>query len=461
MTEAIVIPYKIRDVFLPYHKTDKRFVLSIAHRRAGKTVARINKLIKSAVECELLNPRFGYLAPSYVMAKDIAWAYLKHYSAPILALGGRVNESELSVVLPHNNATIRLYGAENAQRMNGIYFDGICIDEAQLIPMSVLSTIIMPCIADRKGWLDVAGKPRGWQNMLGDLYKSACKDEDWFVQVLKASETGILDTKELSQQRKIMSDDEYNQEFECSFEAAIGGTVYGKWMQKALEDGRISDRVEYDPNYLVYTSWDMGYGDSNVIWFYQVGNGEIYLIDYYENSGEGIGHYCDVLKGKYDSEAMEDNVRRQSYKYAAHYVPIDATFEVQAANGRSMIEQAWNPHGVRLTAIPECEYKDAIEAVRVTLPKCWFNDTRCHAGVESLRNWHFQWDENLRKYRDKPRHDGSSHACRAFDIMARMWRKKEMTTPMMATKQKEVEFFRKRRQHNLESVDPYRMRKKR
>lgn len=107
----IIIPYKPREAFEEYHNSDKRFCLSIAHRRCGKTVARINKLIKAAVKCPLLNPRFGYLAPSYVQAKDIAWAYLKHYSAPITALGGRVNESELSVVLPHNNATIRLYGA--------------------------------------------------------------------------------------------------------------------------------------------------------------------------------------------------------------------------------------------------------------------------------------------------------------------------------------------------------------
>src|SRR4051812_613665 len=106
----LIIPYKPREIFLPYHASDKRFSVTVAHRRAGKTVARINKLIRKAVECPLHNPRFGYLAPYWVQAKDIAWLYLKHYCAPLIALGGKTNESELSVTLPHNNALIKLYG---------------------------------------------------------------------------------------------------------------------------------------------------------------------------------------------------------------------------------------------------------------------------------------------------------------------------------------------------------------
>ena len=159
---TIVIPYKPREVFRQYHATVARWCLTVAHRRAGKTVARINKLIRKAVECNKPNPRYGYLAPYYVQAKDIAWAYLKHYCAPLIALGAKVNESELSITLPHNNAIIKLYGAENAERMRGLYFDGIVVDEGQGIKKGVLTQIILPALADREGWLDVSGTPRGW-----------------------------------------------------------------------------------------------------------------------------------------------------------------------------------------------------------------------------------------------------------------------------------------------------------
>lgn len=446
MPDIITIPYQRREIFRPYHASKKRYALTIAHRRCGKTVARINKLLKKAAQCELLNPRFGYLAPSYVQAKDIAWAYLKYYAQPFISLGGKVNETELSITLPHNNAVVRLYGAENAERMNGIYFDGISIDEAQLIPMSTLSTIIMPCLADRKGWLDVTGKPRGWQNMLGELYKLACKSDDWFVQVLKASETNVLDAEELTNQRKLMSDDEYAQEFECSFEAALGGAVYGKWMQTAMEAGRITDRVQYDPNYPVYTAWDLGYGDATVIWFYQVGPSEVLFIDYYENNGEGIKHYCDLLASK-------------SFNYLTHFVPHDAAFKLQAANGRSIVEQAYE-HGVKLMVLQETGHASSIEAGRVTLPRCWFNDEKCHAGIEALRNYRFEWDDKMRMYRKKPRHDGSSHASRAFELAARMWSEKALTSKELAGKRLEASFMRKRREHNLDKdEDPYRVKK--
>src|SRR4051812_10677241 len=96
-SREVVIPYRPRDVFLPYHASDSRFTCTVAHRRAGKTVARINKLIKKAVQCTLPDPRYAYIAPYYVQAKDIAWNYLLHYTAPILELGGKINQSELSV----------------------------------------------------------------------------------------------------------------------------------------------------------------------------------------------------------------------------------------------------------------------------------------------------------------------------------------------------------------------------
>ena len=165
--KRIVIDYKPREVFLPYHDSDKRYSLTVAHRRAGKTVARINKLIKAAASARIDNPRFGYLAPYYIQAKDIAWNYLKQYSQPITAIGGKINESELSVMFAHNGAQIRLYWAENAERLRGLYFDGIVADEAQDIAPSALTQVIMPALADRKGWLDLSGTPKGWGNLLG------------------------------------------------------------------------------------------------------------------------------------------------------------------------------------------------------------------------------------------------------------------------------------------------------
>lgn len=470
----IIIPYKPRDAFIPYHDSDKRWSLTIAHRRAGKTVARINKLIKKAVQCDKQNPRFRYIAPFYVQAKDIAWLYLKHYVAPLIDLGGRINESELSVTLPHNNATIRLYGAENADRMRGTYSDGDVIDEAQDVPKPFLTQVILPSLADRQGWLDVSGTPKGWANLLGELYKMAKDDPEWFVQVLRASETGILPEEELNRQRQLMSDNEYDQEFECSFDAAITGAVYGKWIAQAQAAGRITTKVKHDPNYPVYTAWDLGYGDATAIWMYQKGANELLFIDYIESHGEDIQYYCELLYGRkiivdhvnpetkevetwHFGDWLPDHEHRKEYSYFdVHHVPHDAANKVQAAGGRSIVQQAAK-FGIKMLVIPATSERNEIEAGRTTLPRCWFNDDRCEKGLDALRNWHFPYNDDYRAFHVKARHDWSSHGSKAFGLASRVWRPKVVTEQQRKDDKLRRNFFEKRTKYGLDNADPYRI----
>lgn len=410
----IVIPYAPRRQFVAYHETDRRFCASVAHRRAGKTVARINKLIRKAVECKLHRPRFGYLAPYLVQAKEIAWVYLQDFAKPLTDLGGKVNESELSVTLPHNKAIIRLYGAENAQRMRGLYFDGLVVDEAQGIPKSTLTTILLPCLADRQGWLDCSGTPKGWGNLLGALVKLArTNPREWFLQILRASETGILPESELALQRGLLDDNEYAQEYECDFDAAITGAIYGKQMSAAEREGRIGS-VEPEPGVPVHTAWDLGYDDATAIWWWQVIAGrELRILAYYENSCEEIAHYCDIL----DEKRQELNIR-----YGKHFVPHDAKNKLLAAGGRSIVQQAYDL-GVKMTAVPATSQQNSIEALRKTLKSCWFDAQRCDDGLDALRQYQFEFDEDKKVYRSKPRHDWASHGSDAMEIIGQVWRK--------------------------------------
>ena len=393
----VLIDYAPRDAFIAYHETDKRYALTVAHRRAGKTVARINKLIQRAASCDLQNPRFGYLAPYFVQAKDIAWAYLKHYSAPILEIGGKTNESELSVVFGHNNAQIRLYGADNAERLRGLYFDGLAADEAQDIKPSVLTQIIMPALSDRRGWLDMSGTPKGWGNLLGETYKRAQNDPDWFVQVLKASDTGILDPDELQMLRRSMPENEYLQEFECSFDAAITGAYYAKEMQKADDEKRISS-VPYDPMLKVSTAWDLGISDSMAIWFYQQTGREIRVIDYYEASGHGLDHYARVLQEK-------------GYLYDKHWGPHDIQVR-EIGTGKSRLEVGASL-GIKFDVVPNIGVMDGINAARMTIARMWFDSKRCQLGIDCLKQYREKIDDK-RGISFGPLHDWTSHAADAF-----------------------------------------------
>lgn len=409
----------MREQFRDYHETKKRFAVSVCHRRAGKTVARINRLIKAAVTIERTYPpgRFGYIAPYRNQAKKIAWLYLQHYASPLLQIGGRKNEAELTITMPHNGATIELFGADNADAMRGLYFDGIVPDEAQGISRSTLSQIILPCLADYQGWLDCSGTPRGWSNLLGELVKMAKADPDqWFLQILRASETNIIPAEELRRQKALMSDNEYAQEFECSFDAAITGAVYGQQIAQADTDKRIIAGLPIAEDVPVNTSWDLGYDDSTAIWWWQILPGEIRILDFYENSGQDIPHYCDVVKNR---------AKERSYSYGKHFVPHDAAYELLAAGGRSIVQQA-DALGIRMWVIPATSQQNGIEALRKTLERCWFDAGRCELGLEALRQYQFEFDSDKKVYRSKPRHDWASHASDALEIMGQAWRTPEV-----------------------------------
>ena len=134
-------------------------------------------------------------------------------------------------------------------------------------------------------------------------------DPEWFTAMYKASETGILDQGELEAMRKAMGPDRYEQEIECSFEAAVVGAYWGQEMKELTEGGKVTS-VPYDPALPVITSFDLGVGDSTAIWFAQKYGTETRFIDYYENNGVGLDHYAQVLADK-------------GYYYESHILPHD------------------------------------------------------------------------------------------------------------------------------------------
>lgn len=409
----IVIPYKPRSAFQAYHANKKRFSVSVCHRRAGKTVARINRLIRCAVQMDRPYPpgRFAYVAPFRKQAKDIAWLYLQHYARPLIDLGAKVNQTELSITMPHNKALIALHGADNAESLRGVYWDGVTADEAQGIARTTLSTVIMPTLADYGGWLDASGTPRGWTNLLGELVKIAkSKPDEWYLHTLRASESGLINPSELALQRHLMSENEYEQEYECSFDAAITGAVYGKWISEADKVGRIAN-IKPMPDVPVHTSWDLGYDDSTAIWWWQSTPGEIRVLDYYEAAGEAIPHYCEIVRLR----GLE-----RGYTYGKHFVPHDASNELLAAGGRSIVQQA-HGLGVKMFVVPATSQQNAIEATRKTIPRCWFDRDKCENGLNSLRLYQFEWDEDKKVFRSKPRHDWASHGADAFEIIGQVW----------------------------------------
>jgi len=392
---TIEIGYAPRAPFVAFHTRTARWSAIAAHRRAGKTVACVADLVDSALRHTGVDPRFAYVAPTYSQAKDIAWGYLKRFTTAIP--GVSVSESELSVTLP-NGGRIRLYGAENYDRMRGLYLDGVILDEYALIDPRAWPEVIRPALSDRRGWAVFMGTPKG-QNDFYAKVQEARREEGWFHLVLKSSESGLLPADELADARRSMSQEQFDQEYECSFEAAVPGAYYGKLMRAADDEGRIG-RVPHDPAMQVETWWDLGVGDATTVWFVQrAPGGEVRVIDYYEAQGEGLPHYVRMLAAK-------------PYSYARHIAPHDIEVR-ELGSGKSRREMA-DDLGLRFDVAPKLSVEDGIEAVRMLIPRCVFDAERCKPGIEALKWYQAEYNDKMKTFKLTPRHDWASHGADAF-----------------------------------------------
>jgi len=399
VAQVVTIDYLPRQQVREYHERTERYACIVAHRRFGKTVAAVNDLIRDCVTIKRDNVRVAYIAPFYRQAKAIAWDYAKEFTAPIP--GVVVNESELRIDFP-NGARLRLFGADNYDAMRGLYFDAVVLDEPADFPVSAWPTVIRPALADRKGKATFIGTPKG-KNDFWETYNRARKEAGWFCALFKASETGLIEQEELDEARAVMGEDRYQQEFECSFEAAIQGSYYGDEMRKAQDDGRIAS-VPYEPNLPVVTAWDLGIGDSTSIWFAQFYGSEKRLIDYYESSGVGLDHYVKMLN-------------ERGYVYDQHILPHDVQVK-ELGTGKSRFETL-QTLGIRnITIAPKLRVDDGIQSVRSFLRTTWIDEAKCERGIEALRQYRRDWDEKGKTFRGRPMHDWTSHAADAARYLA-------------------------------------------
>ena len=424
---VVTLPYVPRGAFKAFHKRPHRWACLVAHRRAGKTVAAINDIVRAAALCKSAMPLFGYVAPYRSQAKAVVWDYLKRYAEPLIKVS---NESELQIELT-NGSRIKLFGADNADAMRGLGFDGLYLDEYGDFKPSIWGNILRPALSDKQGWCVFGGTPKG-KNQFWQIYQTASKSPDeWFLLRLPASTSGLLPESELAAARAQLSEDQYLQEMECSFEAAILGAYYGTEMREATEQGRITP-IEYDTSLPVHTAWDLGFRDDTAIWWYQVIRGELHILEYYGVSGANISDLAAVIKSK-------------PYKYGKHYLPHDARAKTLAAAGKSVIEQLAEYLGINNMAIvPDLGVQDGIQAVRQVLPRCWFDAIKCEDGIEALRQYQREYDEDKKAFRDRPRHDWCSHPADAFRMLAVAWRLEptvkapNVIKPLMVGSQNEV-----------------------
>lgn len=419
MTE-ITIPYN----FIPYeHQKSiynslpqgyKRGVV-IWHRRAGKDKTFINILAREALK------RVGtyfYILPYYKQARLIIWEgmdahgfrFIEHFPSQLI----KRKESQQMILEWKNGSIIRMLGSDNIDAIVGSNPIGVIFSEFSLHKPAAWN-YLRPILLENKGWALFNGTPRG-KNALWRMYKHAQKDPTWFSELLTIVDTQrhdgapiITETDIEIERQSGMPEELIQQEYFCSFEAGLVGTIVGDLIAKADQEGRIT-KVPWEPNLPVTTAWDLGFDDTNTIWFIQFSGREIWLIDLYSNNRKPAGHYINILNSK-------------PYTYEEHFFPHDV--EVHEYSTGKTRRETFEDLGLKnIITIPRMKVADKSgiseghNAMRQILPLCWFDKDRCEDGVEGLKSYRREWDEKKEKFSDQPVKDWSKHFADSFRQLA-------------------------------------------
>jgi len=411
----VELDYKPHEHQKVIHSDTRRFKVAVCHRRFGKTTMAINELIKHA----LINPGvYWYIAPTYKAAKMIAWDMLKHYTPEQVV--DKYNETELSIQLkiPAKIGQSRIYlkGSENPDMLRGAGLSGVVFDEYAEQSPDVWSKVVRPALSENKGWAWFIGTPKG-----SDHFKALFdRDEkDWSGYILKASETNVLDADELVQARQEMSEDEYNQEYECDF-LTHTGLIYPEFKRHVhLFDPKNQQFPEYWKEII---GIDHGYRNPTAAIFARVSDeGVIYVVDEHYERQKLVSEHAEAIWAKVQTKEpafIIDPSTKQVHgvsKQSVHEEYQD--FGITALKGNNQVMAGIN-------RMKEHFKTDENGKCRLYIAK------HCVNLIKELETYH--WDTRTSVYsteRDKPAKVGD-HACDSLRYLI-------MSRPMDSEKPKD------------------------
>lgn len=396
-----------KELWTYLEKGGKR-ALDIAHRRSGKDEVALHYC---CVAAHLRVGNYWYMLPEAAQARKAVWAAVdptrKLRRIDIVfpkELRKNQRDSDMWIEF-HNGSTFQVLGSDNYNSYVGSPPVGIVFSEWALAdPLAY--AYVLPIIEENNGWCLFNTTPRG-PNHAKTMFDAAKGNPDWYVGLHPATETGLLSSQQLDAIKteyktnfgEVLGNSLFEQEYLCSFEAAVLGAVYGSEMRTAREEDRITD-VPYDPSLPVETWWDLGWRDPCAIWFIQrTKAGQLRAIDYYEQNLSGLDHYAKVLQDK-------------KYTYSRHYAPHDAA-KGELGSGTTLVDQA-SQLGLKMTVQPMTRLEAGIQATRALIGKMVFDGRKCARGIEALTMYRYEYDMEKKRLSAKPVHDWASHGADAL-----------------------------------------------
>ncbi len=385
-----------------------RKIVGVVHRRAGKTTLFQKRGLLTATTADRRHlpvsrrrlqanpPRVIHVLPSSIMWKRTGmWDALVMSAADIP--GAQVAVTDKRIILP-NGGVYQTGGMDEPDRWRGGYADLVIEDEADDVPAGGLDMVVVPMLTDFQGQRIKIGTPKG-HGRLAEAYDKAGSDESASRFLLTWKDTNVFTSEEIEVIRRDMDDEEFEQEYNCSFTSPNSGSYYGKLLDVAIAEDRVR-KVTYDPNLPVHTCWDLGMDDSTAIWCFQRSpGGEWRWLRYYEDNGQQLKDYAKYLHSL-------------PYVYGKHYLPHDIEVRELGSGSRRITLMGL---GIKpIIVVPAANPADRISAVKSILGRSYWDQDGCALGLKKLRAYRREWNDHMGIFRAEPVHDSASHCADAF-----------------------------------------------
>lgn len=398
------------------------------HRRSGKDEVFLHHTACASQE-RIAN--YWYMLPEYSQARKSMWEAVNPHTgkrrmdeAFPREMRATTREQEMSIIFS-NGSTFQLVGSDNFDSLVGSPPVGLIFSEYALSNPRAWG-YLRPILLENGGWAGFNSTPRG-KNHFKDLCDLAEREHgrNWFYQTLTADETQVFTPEQLASELREMQAEHgeaygrslFLQEYFCSFDAAVPGSIWGDCVERAEREGRVVD-FPMDAQCPVDTGFDLGRTDDTSIWFRQIVGRNIDIVDHHASNLKDIPFYVDLLLEKR---------KLHGWKYGTHWLPHDARPRTLAAGGKSILQQFKDaadkhPELGRFAICPRLDRQEGIQAGRATFPHCRFHKTRCANGLESLRHYHREWDAEAKIFLDIPNHDWASHDADSWRTLSLTWK---------------------------------------
>jgi phage terminase large subunit len=401
-----------------YLELGGKYAVAVWHRRAGKDEVALHH---TAIAAHKRIGNYWHMLPQYAQARRAIWDAINPHTArrrideafPI-ELRKKTNDHEMKIEFKCGSIW-QVVGSDNFNSLVGSPPIGIVYSEWSLAdPMA--HAYLAPILAENGGWAVFIYTARGYNHGYS-TYTGAQSSPGAFAELLTVADTHAVSDAALAQvmqdYKSIYGDDHgdslHRQEFYNDWSAANIGAVMGQAIERAERSGRI---VDFDgDDQPVEISSDIGFRDTAAFWFWRAKLGGFDVVDYCQGVGQDADGWCEELS-------------RMPYKIAKIWLPHDAKNKTFASKHSAQERFAKSFGWDKVFIVPDSRVSDRINAARLVAERCRFHKTKCKDGLNGLRSWSYDYDEEKRIYSREPRHDWASHPGDGFSYGAQIMRER-------------------------------------